>query len=199
MVHLFTLLLLLTIPSESPEVVQLPSDKEFKLDGFIIRDTYVLNDRERFVIASQLTADQTDFEGLRLLYIKDNKIEFKSKDVGESYIYKPTFYKFKDNSILIVCQQGFEYFIGVDVFEFRNGKINVIGNMDLASNISDNLESVIPNMTIERKYGDEYDFRFKGQVTINPGGKAERKVNGESIKCIYMKETGVISLMIKSK
>src|SRR5918993_960962 len=137
MAQLFTLLLILSVPTEIPENIQLTNDKQFKLDGFTIRDTYTLNDKERFVVAAQLTTDKTGFGGLRFLYIRENRIEFKSKDIGESYIYRPTFYRFKDNSLLIVCEQGFEYSIGVDVFGLKEGKIEVIGNMDLASNTND--------------------------------------------------------------
>jgi len=59
MVQLFTLLLILSIPTETPEIVQLTNDKHFKLDGFSIRETYILNDKERFVLAAQLKSDKT--------------------------------------------------------------------------------------------------------------------------------------------
>jgi hypothetical protein len=197
--QLITILLVLFIGTENPQLVKLTTDKEFKLDGFTVRDSYALNEKERFVIASQKTTDKGDIEGLRLIYIKENKIEFTSPDVGESYIYRPTFYKFQDNSFLIVCEQGFEYSLGVDVFEFKEGRILKIGNIDVASTVDNNPTSIVPSMTIEKKYGDQYNFTFKGQTVINPGGREETKIDGGLIQGIYIKETGKISLMIKSK
>ncbi len=197
--QLITILLILFTETENPRIVNLATDKTFKLDGFTVRDSYQLNENERFVVASQQTANQADIEGLRLIYIKENKIEFKSPNVGESYIYRPTFYKFQDNSFLIVCELGFEYSLGVDIFELKEGRILKIGNIDVASNTDDIPTSIVPNMTIEKKYGDQYNFTFKGETVINPGGREETKIDGRLIKGIYLKETGKISLMIKSK
>lgn len=197
--QLIAILLILFIGTENPQIVNLTPDKTFKLDGFLVRDSYKLNEKERFVIAAQLTADQADIEGLRLIYIKENKIEFKSPGVGESYIYRPTFYKFQDSSFLIVCEQGFEYSLGIDVFEFKEGRILKLGNIDVASTIDDIPTSIVPSMTIEKKYGDQYNFTFKGETLINPGGREETKIDGGLIKGIYTKETRKISLMIKSK
>jgi len=195
-----TILFILFIGTENPEIIQLTKDNKFKLDGFNVQDSYVLNQKERFVIANQLTTDNAKIEGLRLLYIEENKIKFKSEDVGESYIYRPTFYKFKDDRIIIVCELGFEYSTGVDVFEYNKGQITKLGYIDIASNVDDNNPaSIVPNMTIEFMYGDQYNFKFKGRVFINPGGKDETKIEGEKLKGIYIRDTRKISLMIKSK
>ncbi|MBA4054542.1 MAG: hypothetical protein C0490_07515, partial [Marivirga sp.] len=191
------LFLIIFVGTENPEIIQLTKDSKFKLEGFIIRDTYILNGTERFVIASQVTDDKSTFEGLRLLFVKKDKIEFKSKDVGESYIYRPTFYKFKDSSLLIACELGFEYSLGVDIFEFRQGKITEIGNLDIASNTDEIPTTIVPNMKIEKKFGDQYHFKFAGPTVINPEGSNETKIAGELITGIYMKETGKISLMIR--
>jgi len=66
--------------------------------------------------------------------------------------------------------------------------------MDLASDTNGHAESIIPNMAIERKYGDQYNFRFKGGIVINPGGKHEKKIDQELIRGIYLKETKMIHL-----
>lgn len=147
--------------------------------------------------ASPLTGNDYG-EGLRLIYIKNNKIEFKSKGVGESYIYRPTFYKFNDNSLLIACEIGFEYSTGIDVFELSDHKIAKLGYIDIAMDNDDAPISIVPKMSVERKSAGAYRFGFKGKVVINPGGKEERKIDGELITAVYLRGTGNISLMIRA-
>ncbi|QSE97213.1 hypothetical protein [Fulvivirga lutea] len=197
MLQLISILLFLIIPDDSPEVIELKNDKNFELEGYYVRDSYLLNDTERIVIASKITRETTEFEGLKLLYLIDNEIEFISQDAGESYIYKPTFYKFKDSTTIIACEQGFEYSIGIDLFELKSQKLKKLGYMDIASDTLDMAESIVPHMKIERKYGDQYHFKFSGNLFINPGGKAETKISGDLVKAIYTPETDKISLMIR--
>ena len=186
------------MPNDFPEVVELKKDNKYELEGYYVRDSYIINDSERFVIASKLTEETSDFEGLKLFYLIDNEIAFTSHDVGESYIYKPTFYKFKDNTILLACEHGYEYSTGIDLYEYKNKTIKTIGTIDVASDTDGNPESIIPNITIERKYGTQYHFTFKGIIYLHPGTREEAQTDGHKIKAIYTPETNNISLMLKN-
>ncbi len=190
--RLLTFLLLLFPQVENPVVTRLEKLDGFRLAGFTISEAYVLNAREKFVIASQKTAANTDPEGLQLLYLKDNKIVFKSEHVGESYIYRPTFYKFKD-SMLIICETGFEYSTGINVFEYKDGSILKMGNIDIASD-NDTDTSIIPNMVIAKTH--QYMFAFQGPIVLNPGGPREKKFEGRQVKAIYYRNQGELGLLI---
>jgi hypothetical protein len=182
---------------ETPQTIQLTKDSNFKLDGFNVRETYIINEKEKFIIASKITNDKTDYKGLKFLYYINNNIKFSSTDVGESYFYRPTFYQFQDGTLLIVCEKGFEYFAGIDIFQLSHGNVNMLGNIDIASATEDN-SSIIPNLLIERLTDNYYDFKFKGKVVVNPGGTESNEINGDSLLAKYHPETGKISLMIKS-
>ncbi len=188
-------LVLLTI--EKSEIVQLDKDGNFELKNFKIRDAYILSNTERFVIASEIKVPD-DHKGLRLLYTENNELKFKSQDVGESYIYRPTFFKFPRNSFIVVCERAFEYSLGVDVYEFSNGKIIPIGTLDLGIEEDGQSTSIVPKMTIER-VGDQFRFGFAGKVIVNPGGPNETKIDGEKLKATYFPGIARISLLIKTE
>ena len=179
------------------EVVTLTEDPNFKLNGYRTRTSYKLDNVRRFVIANNETSNGSPIEGLRLLYLNANRIEFRSPDVGESYFYRPTFYKFNESRMLIVCERGFEYSTGVDVFELNEGKVTRLGKIDMAVQESGELHSIVSNMDVNLD-GDRFVFLFKGKIVMNPGGKQEKEIDGETVKGTYVKGLPEISLTIKS-
>lgn len=170
------------IPGESAKQIQLAEEDNFNVEAYSVRHSYLFSETEKFVIASKITEGKNDIEGLRLLYFKNNQIKFKSEHIGESYIYKPSFFQFKDSSLLIVCEKGYEYSSGVDVYEYKNSKVKYLGFIDLAANTDDFMTSIVPNMTVEKDTQDNYKFSFKGELYINPGGENEKIINGERIR-----------------
>ena len=106
----------------------------FKLVGYDIEKAYKLGskiivtgyDKKKNPDANEDWGDQ-----LLLLNTK-NEILFKSKGVGDVYLFEPHFYKNETNDkIIIVCQLAYEYFFGGEAFLYENGQVEYIGNIDI--------------------------------------------------------------------
>jgi hypothetical protein len=117
--------------------------------------------------------------------------------MGESYIYRPTFYKFSGDTTLIVCEHGYEYSTGVDIYELSKSRIRKLGSINIATD-EENGTSIVPNLRIEvGEKIDRYEFLFDGNVVVDPGMTTENRLNGEKLVARFNEQTGVISLMVK--
>lgn len=168
-------------PKEEAKQIQFKTDENYHLEGYRIRHTVVISGKEKLLIASEIPEDIKDSEGLRLLFLIDNEVVYKTEDIGESYIYKPSFFQFTDSTLIIVCEQGFEYSAGIDIYELKNSRISYLGFLNMASNTDDFPASIVPNMIVERNNVYNYSFRFTGDVVIDPEGDNERTVKGDRI------------------
>ena len=106
----------------------------FKLVGFDLTDTYQIGLNK--IVAGYDQTVNPDYEkdwGDKLLLLNNkDEVLFKSKGVGDVYLFEPHFYKNGTNSkIVIVCQLAYEYFFGGEVFLYENEKIEYVGNIDV--------------------------------------------------------------------
>lgn len=106
----------------------------FKFWGFDITDAYQMGLNKIVVGYDQIVKPDSEKDwGDKLLLLNDkDEVLFKSKGVGDVYLFEPHFYKNKtNNKVIIVCQLAYEYFFGGEVFLYENGKLEYLGNIDI--------------------------------------------------------------------
>lgn len=106
----------------------------FKLVGFDVDHAYQLG-LNKIVAGYDQKVEQGDGKnwGDKLLLLNNkDEILFKSKGMGDVYLFEPHFYRNTvNNKIIIVCQLAFEYFFGGEAFLYENGKVEYLGNIDV--------------------------------------------------------------------
>lgn len=107
---------------------------DFKLVGYDIEKAYKLG--SKIIVTGydkKTNPDANEDWGDQLLLLNTkNEILFKSKGVGDVYLFEPHFYKNETNDkIIIVCQLAYEYFFGGEAFLYENGQVEYIGNIDI--------------------------------------------------------------------
>jgi hypothetical protein len=166
--------------SNIPSTVELGVDVAFELDSFTLVSGY-----------DPLFVDTINGWGDRL-YVFDSKNEliYKSRGVGDPYLYEPHFYRNDANDkTIIICQLAFEYYFGGDVFLFENGKINYIGNIGVDG---DDTETRLVDIVKIREAKDEITFTFdRDTVCYDPAGETEM-VESKGLNYTYKK--GVFQL-----
>lgn len=96
----------------------------FQLDSMVILSAYSDGDLE--------TSENPENWGDRLIALKNKSVIFESKGVGDVYLYEPNFYRNEiNNKTIIICQLGYEYYFGGDVFLLENGKVTFLGTIDI--------------------------------------------------------------------
>jgi len=99
-------------------------ESAYQLDSLTVVTAYSDGDLE--------TAEEPINWGDRLMVLHDKKVIYESVPVGDVYLYEPHFYKNTlNNTVIIVCQLGYEYYFGGEVFKLENGTIERIGMIDI--------------------------------------------------------------------
>ncbi|MCB0402229.1 MAG: hypothetical protein KDD41_09115 [Flavobacteriales bacterium] len=177
--------------------------EDIQLDGYRIIDAYEL-DSDFKILIGRPEIETSENEGLRIIVLKDDAISFIGDKQGESYIYRPTFYK-ESNNVIIICELGTEYSWGFDAYLFTNSTLNKIGffNLGAAINKIDHPESAIPLLRIRALKKDIF-FDFPPTLiyetydaeTIDliykPGQKESEIIPLDSINYIYNESEGLV-------
>lgn len=158
----------------------------FQLPDFEILSSH--NIQELTILTGRFMNEEIDFSqeeplddygGLRWLAINaKNEIVYKSKGGGDIFVFEPHFYQSKlANKTIIVCQVGFEYYCGADVYLVENNRLTFIGYLDIESDNEDVPLNDILQIS-ERK--NELKFTFEGEYLIlEPGGEIEQRIKNE--------------------
>lgn len=128
-----------------------------ELKGFTIQQTYKL-DENNFILIGQKYVEITDDNlydmGYKLIHLKRDsiyfKIHFESNGAGESYVYRPTFYKSSNDSIIILCNSATEFDCGISCYSYFEGKVKDIGFINASAKINniDYEQSLVPFLKI---------------------------------------------------
>lgn len=168
---------------DSFKIEKLHADYAYQLDTLkIVTGTY------EPVEGKKAESDTEKDWGNRLLLLNNkNEIVYKSQGVGDVYLYEPHFYKSnKSNKVIIICQLGYEYPFGGDVFIFENGKITAIGTLDIEGYTQNSAEEFyLTNIVQIHENDNQLTFSFKSdKLVFNPGGQSVI-VNNNDVKFIY--------------
>jgi len=133
----------------------------------------------------------TDWGDRLLLLNAKNDIVFSSVASGDLYLYQPYFFNSNQSSkIIVVCQMGFEYYCGGDVFIIENGQMKAAGYL--------NIEGIDPDKPLVdilsiHESDDKLTFTFRSDsLIVDPGGETEHITNASGIRYEY--ERGVMVL-----
>ena len=165
-------------------------EENISLRGFDVLETYKLSDEDFILIAKKDPFDPED-EGLKIIHLRYNgerfKVTFASYGAGESYIYKPTFFR-KGDKIIIVCEMGTEYSWGLDAFLLVEGEFIRMGNMNVAAdaNNENHQESAASFLEISED-ADTLLFTFQNRVRLflYPGEEEETTIQPSSLSYRY--------------
>ncbi|NVK64585.1 MAG: hypothetical protein HWE22_08350 [Flavobacteriales bacterium] len=120
------------------------------------------------------------------LYVLNAKEEmiFKGKGVGDYYLFEPHFYKNHTNDkIVIVCQLGFEYLAGGEVFLLENGEMGYLGNLDVSGM---DMETGVIDILQIAEMEDELIFTFQSDsVLLNPATGDPEFVSSKGLNYRY--------------
>ncbi len=180
-----TLLMLITLighflPEKYEPFEPIRYAENLTLDGYDIRSTHKMPDGS-YVLIGQPDSFVSTNQGLRLFHLVEKNsryvVNYVSAGVGESFMYRPTFYR-KDGRTIIVCEMGTEYSWGADAFLMENGEMQKLGTMDVAAciNHEEQQESPIPILRIEELEEEVIRFSF-----INSRYYAGMRVSGISL------------------
>ncbi len=145
----------------------------FKLVGFDLTDAYQI-DLNKIVAGYDQTVNpdyEKDWGDKLLLLNNKDEVLFKSKGVGDVYLFEPNFYKNGINDkIIIVCQLAYEYFFGGEVFLYENGRVEYVGNIDIDGKNEET--SLIDILKVNEK-NNRIVFTFNSDsVTYKPANEA---------------------------
>ncbi len=140
-------------------------------------------------------ADTEKDWGDRLLLLNaSNTIVFRSRGVGEAYLFEPHFYKSEaSDKIIIICQMAFEYPFGGEAFIFENGALTYIGTLDIEAYAADDSGKYMTDIVeiTEGKTGIQFAFRAD-KLVLKPGSEDEVHVNN---KVRYVYKNNALSLL----
>ncbi|UUC44717.1 hypothetical protein [Flavobacterium cerinum] len=122
--------------------------------------------------------------GDRLLYLNNkNEIIYKAKGVGDPFMYKPYFFKNdKNGNIIVICQLGYEYAYGGDVYLIKNDTIKQIGNIDLESI---DPEVFMVNMVNIKESDKAIVFTFNSDSLILKPGSEHIRIKNNNTRYEY--------------
>lgn len=149
-----------------------------------IREAYQVGNK-KVVIASSVNNDNRVYGPFLSLLDKNNNVEYVDKNGGEFFIFKPHFYKNKQNDkIIIICQAGYEYPCCSEVYILEKGKIARIGTLDIEPMIEDKYITEVTKI-IEEK--GEIIFTFDEEnLILEPGGENQINIkNTKTTRYVY--------------
>jgi hypothetical protein len=166
------------------------SISKVKINNVTIDYSYKIN-KNKIIIGNYETIDENlnpldseqDF-GDRLFFLNENnEIIFKGKGMGDVFLYEPHFYRNNENNkIVIVCQLGYEYFFGGDVFLLENGVINHLGVIDIEST---NMETKLIEILKIKEIGNKIIFTFNSDSLLLKPGSEDIVVKNNNIRYEY--------------
>lgn len=166
------------------------SISKVKINNVTIDYSYKIN-KNKIIIGNYETIDgnlnpldsEQDF-GDRLFFLNENnEIIFKGKGMGDVFLYEPHFYRNNENNkIVIVCQLGYEYFFGGDVFLLENGVINHLGVIDIEST---NMETKLIEILKIKEIGNKIIFTFNSDYLLLKPGSEDIVVKNNNIRYEY--------------
>lgn len=161
-----------------------------QIKDFQIDDCYQLSDRKLITgyyepLDGKIIFPDTEKDyGRRLLFLNNNNdILFKSKGVGDTYLYEPYFFKNDRNGkTLVICQLAFEYFCGGHLFLIENNNIKYIGNIDVES--GDSETKMVDIVRISEKK-DKMTISFNSKSLILEPGSKDLEVKNKNVRYVY--------------
>ncbi|MGG5207862.1 hypothetical protein ACQWU4_02860 [Chryseobacterium sp. MIQD13] len=161
-----------------------------KINGFDIEHAFSVEGNHIVTgnykpIDGKMTLPDTENDwGNRLLMLNSkNEIIYKSKGIGDAYLYEPYFYKNNQNgNIIIVCQQAFEYFFGGDTFLLEKGKIKHIGNLDIEPK---NEEKKLTDILKIKESDKKIIFTFDTDSLVLKPGNEDMIIRNNNVKYVY--------------
>ncbi len=172
------------------ENLQLP---KFRVaQAYQIHDTKIVSGYYEPTKEQHQAPDTENDWGDRLLQLdQEHKILYRSKGVGDVYLYEPHFYK-NDTSgkVIIIAQKWFEYPFGGEVFILENNTIKYIGTLDIEGyNPEQDDDQVLTKIVEIKEKGNRLEFSFKSdQLILNPGTD-DRIIDNHHLKYIYKNNT----------
>jgi hypothetical protein len=171
---------------------------DFVLQEFHVEQAYAVAENKVIIgyHLKELTEESTSNDwGDRLLFLNaKNETVFASVASGDLYLYQPYFFKSNHSSkIIVVCQMGFEYYCGGDVFIIENGHMSAAGYLNIEG--IDPEKPLVDILTIHESE-DKLTFTFRADsLILDPGGETEHITNASGIR--YEFERG--ELVLKDK
>lgn len=117
---------------------------------------------------------ETDYGHRLLCFNSENELIFTSKGAMDTYSFIPHFYRSNDKEqIVVLFQEGTEYYWGADAYLFNGNSVQNIGYLDIEPYSSDEYNPVtITSVTKIRKTNDSFEFTFDADtLLISPGGR----------------------------
>ncbi|MEN9400055.1 MAG: hypothetical protein RL632_1156 [Bacteroidota bacterium] len=161
---------------------------DFTLQDFQVEQAYRLGEYKVVNVYrwNELNEESTSNDwGDRLLLLNaQNEIVFTSVASGDLYLYQPYFFKSNHSSkIIVVCQMGFEYYCGGDVFIIENGQMTAAGYLNIEGIDED--KPLVDILAIHESE-DKLTFTFRADsLIIDPGGETEHITNSAGIRYEY--------------
>ena len=150
-------------------------DQAFEIDAISILAAYTEGDL--------MSSNNPQNWGDCLIAYANDTIQFQSHPVGDVYLYEPHFYKNqKDNTVIIVCQLGYEYYFGGEAFILTNGKLEYIGLLDIEST---NPELSLTDILMIKKVDQELRFEFQSDSLVFKPGEDDIIINNNNIYYSY--------------
>ena len=158
----------------------------FEFEGFDVDYAYKID--SSYILVAYAEGDLEYSEtpvnwGDRLLHVRNEKILFESKPVGDVYLYEPHFYKNTVNhSIIIICQLGYEYYFGGDAFIFKDGIVKSIGSIDMESL---DAEIALVDIVAISEVNNEINFKFNSDSLVYSPGGDDIVIKNNNVHYIY--------------
>jgi hypothetical protein len=164
--------------------------ENIQLNGFKEMETYKLSEEELLVVGEKERKSYT--YGLRMYFLKRYedrfRVQFSTHGQGESYIFKPNFFKTSQGHRLIVAEIGAEYAWGAYVYALSDTGMSELGFLNIAGTRDRPPEaypaSIIDQMQIIQE-GDSTRFRFRGRVILEPGQMEQKLRTGSKITYLF--------------
>ena len=159
---------------------------DFKLPDFDVDHANTL-DSLKVITGNYRSKNEPDSQkdwGDRLLLLNTtNKILFQSIGVGDVYLFEPHFYKNNSTgTIIIICQLGYEYCFGGEVFIFENESISAIGTLDIESKQE---EKCLTDIIEIQEVANEILFSFNSEYLILEPGTNDIVIKNKGVTYTY--------------
>jgi len=126
---------------------------------------------------------KTDWGDRLLLLNSKNEIVYKSRGVGDIYLFEPHFYKSNSsNKIIIICQLAYEYAFGGEAFIFEKGKIERIGRLDIEGYGE---EKYLTEIVKIYEKDNRLEFTFKSDSLVLEPSSVDIVIKNDNVKYIY--------------